>query len=46
MIVLTVKHKEEHILIEAANDLANSLKNVFKERVLGPEFPIIKKIQN
>ena len=46
MIVLTVKHKEEHVLIEAANDLANSLKNVFKERVLGPEFPIIKKIQN
>jgi primosomal protein N' (replication factor Y) (superfamily II helicase) len=46
MIVLTVKHKEEQVLIEAANELANALKNVFKERVLGPEFPIIKKIQN
>jgi primosomal protein N' (replication factor Y) len=46
MIVLTLKHKEEQVLIEAANELANALKNVFKERVLGPEFPIIKKIQN
>ena len=46
MIVITVKHVSEQVLNVAANELANNLKNVFKERVLGPEFPIIKKIQN
>lgn len=46
LIVLTLKHSEESLLNAAANDLANALKGTFKERVLGPEFPIIKKIQN
>jgi len=46
LIVLTLKHSEESLLNAAANDLANALKDTFKERVLGPEFPIIKKIQN
>lgn len=46
LIVLTLKHSEESLLNAAANDLANELKDTFKERVLGPEFPIIKKIQN
>lgn len=46
LIVLTLKHSEESLLNAAANDLANALKATFKERVLGPEFPIIKKIQN
>jgi primosomal protein N' (replication factor Y) (superfamily II helicase) len=45
MIVLTLKHSEEPLLNIAAIELANSLRTSFKERVLGPEFPIIKKIQ-
>ena len=45
MIVLTLKHSEEPLLNLAAIEVANSLRTSFKERVLGPEFPIIKKIQ-
>ena len=45
LIVLTLKHSEEPLLNLAAIELANSLRTSFKERVLGPEFPIIKKIQ-
>jgi primosomal protein N' (replication factor Y) len=46
MITLTLKHKEEFLVDRAALELAQSLRNVFKERVLGPEFPLIKRIQN
>ena len=30
----------------SSNELAQSLKEVFKERVLGPEYPIISRINN
>ena len=46
MITLTLKHKEEFLVYRAALELAQSLLDVFKERVLGPEFPLIKRIQN
>lgn len=46
IIHLTLKHKDENLVNEGANVLAKSLKDVFKERVLGPEFPIVKRIQN
>jgi primosomal protein N' (replication factor Y) len=46
LITLTLKHKEEPVVEKASFELANSLRETFKERVLGPEFPIIKRIQN
>jgi primosomal protein N' (replication factor Y) len=46
LITLTLKHKEESVVEKAGFELANSLRETFKERVLGPEFPIIKRIQN
>jgi primosomal protein N' (replication factor Y) len=46
MITITLKHKEEPYVEKAAFELAKSLRETFKERVLGPEFPIIKRIQN
>jgi len=46
IIEITLKHRDENILNTAATDLANSLKKNFKERVLGPEFPVISRIQN
>jgi primosomal protein N' (replication factor Y) len=46
LITLTLKHKEEPVVEKAAHELAKSLREIFKERVLGPEFPIIKRIQN
>lgn len=45
IIEITLRHKDENQLNEAANALAQELRNVFKERVLGPEFPIVRKIQ-
>jgi primosomal protein N' (replication factor Y) len=46
MIQLTLKHANEQVVHAASIELADQLKAVFKERVLGPEFPIIKRIQN
>jgi primosomal protein N' (replication factor Y) len=46
MIQLTLKHTNEQMVHAASIELADQLKGVFKERVLGPEFPIIKRIQN
>lgn len=46
IIQLTLKHEKEELVNEAAQFLANQLRDVFKERVLGPEFPLIKRIQN
>jgi primosomal protein N' (replication factor Y) len=46
IIQLTLKHEKEEVVQEGAQFLADQLREVFKERVLGPEFPIIKRIQN
>ncbi len=46
IIQLTLKHEKEEVVHEGAQSLADQLREVFKERVLGPEFPIIKRIQN
>ncbi len=45
IIELTLRHKDENILNAGATDLAGKLRSVFKERILGPEFPVVKKIQ-
>jgi len=46
MIEFTLKHKDEHLLDKASMDFAQSLRETFKERVLGPEFPVVRRIQN
>jgi len=46
MIELTLKHKDEQLIEKAAAELATELRSVFKERVIGPEFPIVRRIQN
>ena len=46
VIQLTLKHKEEHVLDNAAQTLSQSLREVFHERVLGPDYPVVRKIQN
>lgn len=46
LIELTLRHKDENTLNEGANKLAELLKSSFKERVLGPEFPVIKRVNN
>ncbi len=46
IVQLTLKHEKEELVNEGAQYLADQLRGIFKERVLGPEFPIIKRIQN
>ena len=41
-----VKHKNINLVELASKELATNLKEIFKERVIGPEFPIIQKIKN
>lgn len=46
IIQLTLKHKDLNVLNQASHELGISLKEVFKERVLGPEFPVVQRINN
>jgi primosomal protein N' (replication factor Y) len=46
IIEITLKHKNENELSRAAAELAGKLRETFKERVLGPEFPVVKRIYN
>ncbi len=46
LIEFTLRHKKEQILGKAAYELAEALKIPFKERVLGPEFAIIPRVNN
>jgi primosomal protein N' (replication factor Y) len=46
VINITLKHSQEPQLEVSALELAQTMRQYFKERVLGPEFPIIKRIQN
>ena len=46
IIEFTLKHKEENIVNNASNEFATELKKIFKERVLGPEYPVVKRVKN
>ena len=46
LIRFVVKHKDQKLVEVAADHFANLLKGVFHERVIGPEFPVIARVQN
>jgi len=46
IISLDIRHKKPELLDLAAQTLANSLKEKFGHRVLGPEYPYVSKIKN
>ncbi len=46
IIKITGKHKDYNKVNDAMNWLSRSLRNVFNENVLGPEFPPISRIRN
>jgi primosomal protein N' (replication factor Y) len=46
LIEITLKHKKKHILDNASNSLAYNLRKKFSEGILGPEPPVINKIQD
>jgi len=46
VIVIQLKHKKSDVLAFGAQYLAKELKDVFKERVLGPETPMVGRVRN
>lgn len=46
LIVVSVRHKDVHVVKQAAYELGNKLKAVFGSRVLGPVDPSVSRIQN
>ncbi|MFN5887509.1 MAG: primosomal protein N', partial [Flavobacteriales bacterium] len=46
LINLTLSHLDENLLNEGAEALGNLLRHAFDHRVIGPEFPIIRRVQN
>jgi primosomal protein N' (replication factor Y) len=46
MIQIVLRHKDPNILNQASNRLAGELRSVFGNRVLGPNVPVVSRIQN
>lgn len=46
IIKLTLKHRKPEQVESSADELATKMKKVFGSRVLGPEYPIVKRVQN
>lgn len=46
LIKITAKHKDYNKVNESTEWFARSLRNTFKENVLGPEFPPVSRIRN
>jgi primosomal protein N' (replication factor Y) len=46
LIKLTLKHRQPDICTQAANMLANALRTNLGDRVIGPDKPLINRIQN
>jgi len=45
MIKISLRHKDRSLLNEFAEILGRDLKNIFGKRVLGPEYPLVSRIQ-
>lgn len=45
LIHVNLRHSDENLVIQASKALAEALKQKLNERILGPEFPMIKRIQ-
>ncbi len=46
LILITLKHKSKEHLEKAANEFAKDLYYIFRDRMLGPEYPPVMRIQN
>jgi primosomal protein N' (replication factor Y) len=46
LVRVVLKHKDRERLDQAAGLMASSLRKLFKENILGPEYPLISRIQN
>lgn len=46
IIQITLKHRDQNHIEGSASVLAQALQVVFGSRVIGPEFPLVKRVQN
>lgn len=46
LIYLTLKHIESGVLDKAAAEFASNLRQVFGNRVVGPEYPMVSRVRN
>lgn len=46
LIVFTLKHRDQNKVNEGAAALAKELRSVFKNRILGPENPLVGRVRN
>ncbi|MFD1552709.1 primosomal protein N' [Putridiphycobacter roseus] len=46
IITLQLRHRDSNLLEVAAAELGNSLKVIFKDRLLGPETPLVGRVRN
>jgi primosomal protein N' (replication factor Y) len=46
LIEITLKHRDKEILDKAADFLSRRLKQTIKDTILGPEYPLVSRIQN
>jgi primosomal protein N' (replication factor Y) len=46
LILIKLKHRDEHLLARGASDMAAMLREVFANNVLGPEYPMVSRIKN
>jgi len=46
LINISIRHKKQEVTDQAAHQLSVSLRKIFGKRVLGPEPPIISRVQN
>lgn len=44
LVRLSVRHKDEHLVREASEALALILRKIYGDRVLGPEYPLVARI--
>jgi primosomal protein N' (replication factor Y) (superfamily II helicase) len=46
LLEITIKHRDKEILDKAADFLARRLKQTITDTILGPEYPLVSRIQN
>jgi primosomal protein N' (replication factor Y) len=46
LVEITLKHRDLHVLDNAADHLAQLLKTTIEEKIMGPEYPLIGRIRN
>jgi primosomal protein N' (replication factor Y) len=46
MVRISIKHKDKIIVDQAADELAQTLKKTFGFRLMGPEYPLVNRVQS